>query len=139
MAASVAMSSALDKRVWQSIPPPSSVVHGLAMIVLLAGFLIANGAIAATSFLTAMMSEGSSARVFIESVRATVSPHDLAHGMAKCLGGMMFGIWVLPRVARWFAGLQRGNVFKSFLLIQGFGFVMYVVGRLLITVEACLE
>lgn len=139
MAASVAMSSALDKRVWQSIPPPTSVVHGLAMIVLLAGFFIANGVIAATSFLTAMMSEGGSARVFIESIRATVSPHDPAHGMMKCSSVMMFGILVLPRVARWFAGLQRGNIFKSFLLIQGFGFVMYVVGRFLITVEAWLE
>jgi len=113
--------------------------HGPAVLAVSAGFTIANGVVAITSFLTSMMSEGGNARVFVDSIRATVVPGDMAHGMAKCLGGMMFGIWVLPRVARWFAGLQRGNVFKSFLLIQGFGFVMYVVGRLLITVEACLE
>ena len=89
LAVSVALSSALDKRVRGHIPPPASVGHGPAVLAVSAGFTIANGVVAITSFLTSMMSEGGNARVFVDSIRATVVPGDMAHGMAKCLGGTM--------------------------------------------------
>ena len=89
MAVSIALSSGLDKRVRQNILPPTSMVHGLAMIVLSAGFPIANGVVAITSFLTSKISEGGNADVFVDSIRATAVPGDIAHGMAKCLGGTM--------------------------------------------------
>lgn len=138
LATSVAFTLTLDKRTQQNIPPPKNVAHGLAICVLVAGFLIANAMVTATSFLTAILSEGGSTDVFLESIRATVLPHDFVHGSVKCISTMLVGILALPRVAGWFARFQRGKVFKCFILVQGFGFVTYVLGRLLMTAEGYL-